>query len=132
MFLLDTNILSAFFEQDINVANQISKYPDDKIVTSVFCVSEIRYGIKKRAPGKKQVALEIFFAELFETAHIISFDSKEMEIFTTTKVKMESKGLSIEDFDLLIAATAIAHDCTLVTRNLKHFQNIENLITATW
>ena len=31
------------------------------------------------------------------------------------------------DFDLLIGATAIEHDLTLVTRNLSHFERIEGL-----
>jgi predicted nucleic acid-binding protein len=36
----------------------------------------------------------------------------------------------IPDMDLLIAATALEHDLTLVTRNLSHFSRIPELRLA--
>ncbi len=38
----------------------------------------------------------------------------------------------LEDFDLLIAATALAHDRTLVTNNLDHFNRIPELQLENW
>lgn len=38
----------------------------------------------------------------------------------------------ISDFDLLIGATAVANDMVLITRNVKHFQRIQNIKIENW
>ena len=45
---------------------------------------------------------------------------------------MFGKGIRIEDMDLLIAATAIYNDMTLVTNNTKHFEHIPDLKLENW
>ena len=110
----------------------ISKESDSNICTSVFCVSETWFGIEKLIESHKKDKLTIFFEQFFQEILILDYDYKAAIIFSKQKAELQKIGKSIEDFDLLIASTAIAHDCTLVTRNLKHFQNIDNLITATW
>ncbi|MBO6100454.1 MAG: VapC toxin family PIN domain ribonuclease, partial [Spirochaetaceae bacterium] len=55
-----------------------------------------------------------------------------MEVFAGVKAKMFNKGMKIEDMDLLIAATAIYNDLTLVTNHTKHFENIPDLKIENW
>ena len=55
-----------------------------------------------------------------------------MEVFADIKAKLFDKGLRIEDMDLLIAATAIYNELTLVTNNTKHFENIPGLNLENW
>ena len=55
-----------------------------------------------------------------------------MEVFADIKAKMFDKGIRIEDMDLLIAATAIYNELTLVTNNTKHFENVPNLKIENW
>lgn len=45
---------------------------------------------------------------------------------------LTSLGITVENFDLLIAATAIHYDLTLVTENTKHFNNVPNLKLENW
>jgi tRNA(fMet)-specific endonuclease VapC len=52
--------------------------------------------------------------------------------FGEIKAKLRREGKLIEDFDLLIATTALTHDLTLVTNNLEHFKRIENLQIECW
>ena len=55
-----------------------------------------------------------------------------MEVFADIKAKIFDKGIRIEDMDLLIAATAIYNELTLVTNNTKHFENVPNLKIENW
>ena len=55
-----------------------------------------------------------------------------LERYARLRVQLERKGEPIDDFDLLIAATALTEDLTLVTHNLKHFERIEKLRTEDW
>ena len=50
-----------------------------------------------------------------------------MEVFARIRADLRRQRRLIPDFDLAIAATAIAHDLTLVTRNRRHFDRVEGL-----
>ncbi|MDH3625181.1 MAG: hypothetical protein OES69_06520 [Myxococcales bacterium] len=54
------------------------------------------------------------------------------DCFGWVKAKLERAGRLIEDFDIAIAAHAIAWDATLVSANTKHFTGIEELRLETW
>ena len=58
--------------------------------------------------------------------------SDALERYARLRVQLERRGESIDDFDLLIAATALTAGYTLVTHNLKHFDRIEGLRTEDW
>ena len=55
-----------------------------------------------------------------------------MEIFGEIKSDLEKKDNRIEDMDILIAATALSYNLTLVTNNIKHFSNIDDLHIENW
>lgn len=48
------------------------------------------------------------------------------------KAKLRTEGKMLDDFDILIAATAIVNDCVLVTNNIKHFERIDGLTIENW
>jgi tRNA(fMet)-specific endonuclease VapC len=50
-----------------------------------------------------------------------------MDRFAQTRTLLRSQGMLIPDMDILIAATALAHNLTLLTRNVRHFQRIPGL-----
>lgn len=52
--------------------------------------------------------------------------------FAELKADLKLKGTPIDDFDLLIGATAITNNLTLVTDNTKHFSRIEKLKQENW
>ncbi len=58
---------------------------------------------------------------------VISPDIAAMRIYATIRGQLHATGMSIGDNDLLIAATALRHDLTLVTRNRRHFDRIPDL-----
>lgn len=48
------------------------------------------------------------------------------------RARLESIGKPLDDFDLLIGATAIAHGMTLVTNNTRHFQRLKGIKLEDW
>lgn len=57
---------------------------------------------------------------------------KLAEICGMLKADLEKKGTPLDDFDLTLAASAMAHNLILVTNNLKHFKMIDGLKLANW
>ena len=54
------------------------------------------------------------------------------EIFCEEKKRLKESGQSIEDFDLMIAATALANNLIVVTDNTSHFNRIQGLRLENW
>ena len=61
---------------------------------------------------------------------IIEVGESIMQLYAKLRSVLEKEGNRIDDFDLLIASTALAYDYTLVTYNTKHFQRISKLKLA--
>ena len=55
-----------------------------------------------------------------------------LEICADQKAVLRRNGRLIDDFDILIGSTALAHGLTLFTRNTWHFANIANLPLENW
>ena len=53
-----------------------------------------------------------------------------MEIFGQTRSERRRAGQLIPDLDLLIAATAVHHDLILMTRNVRHFARVPDLVLS--
>ena len=70
---------------------------------------------------------------VFKRNLTIYSDSRESaEIFGKIKANLKSRGIMIEDFDILIGSIAMANDCTLVTNNVSHFNRIDDLKIENW
>lgn len=58
---------------------------------------------------------------------LLPLDDAVMERFAFIRADLRRRGQLIPDLDLLIAATALHHDLTLLTRNVRHFDRIPEL-----
>lgn len=54
------------------------------------------------------------------------------EEYAIIKTRLRSSGILIDEFDLMIAATALSDDYILVTDNIKHFRRIPDLKLENW
>ncbi len=63
---------------------------------------------------------------------VIDVDKAVMETFSDLKVTLQKIGTVIDDMDLLIAATALTLNLTLVTNNEKYFRKIAGLKIENW
>jgi toxin FitB len=118
-FLLDTNVVSEIRKKvpDPGVSTWFASVPADKLFLSVLVVGEIRQGIERlirRDPGQ---------AEIYERWLSQLVDGYGDRIVPITVPIAEAWGrLNVPDavpaVDGLMAATALVHDWTLVTRNV--------------
>jgi tRNA(fMet)-specific endonuclease VapC len=89
---------------------------------------EILYWLLKNKSKSKMAS----FIEMNSEEGIGVLDKAIFDIAVTEKIKLHGQGFGIEDSDLLIAAYCLKHRLTLVTNNVKHFKNIENLKIVNW
>ena len=55
-----------------------------------------------------------------------------LPIFGDIRAELEEKGRRIDDFDILIGATAIKNNVVLVTDNIKHLERLPNIKIENW
>ena len=93
---------------------------------SLITLGELYYGSFKSEKGKKGIAIIRQDLNLLRI-ELLSLTEGMIEKFAKVKADLMLKAKRLEDFDLLIAATALNLGLTLVTRNVKHFERIKGL-----
>ena len=129
-YLLDTNICIHNLKGQYGIEQKIIDLGVDNCFVSVITLIELQYGVEKSVVHK-QVENQSALDNLIGGLKIIPLESC-VKKFAKIKVDLKTKGQMIDNFDLLIAATAIENDLTLVTRNVKHFSRIEGLTIENW
>jgi predicted nucleic acid-binding protein len=121
-FLLDTNIVSELIRPrpNVNVIGWLQRVPSTDLFLSVITVGEIRKGIElKRKTGAADAArLEAWLQalSLHYRSRLLVFDEPVADQWG--RLMAAHPSLPVEDGQL--AATALHHGLTLVTRNLRH------------
>jgi tRNA(fMet)-specific endonuclease VapC len=128
-YLIDTNIIIYSLKNDRNVQAKFVEHEKIPKYISIITYGELLYGAKKSEQVEKNCAKVYRIRHLFP---IIPVDLPIIEIFSGLKSKYRKSGITVDDFDLLIAATALTHNQILVSNNIKHFEKIEELRMENW
>jgi len=128
-YLIDTDIMVHSLRGNSKVTERIAQTANVPKAISIVTYGELLYGAKRSAQKEKNTAVVYRLAEILP---IHGVSRATMETFTELKIALEKKGQRIEDFDLLIAATAVSRNYTLVTGNAKHFRRIPGLQLENW
>jgi tRNA(fMet)-specific endonuclease VapC len=131
-YLLGTNICVHFLRGEHRLNEKLAVIGLARCFVSEITIAELLFGVANSAPAwqarqRQQVAE---FRELFaEQALPVA---PALEIFADQKAALRRSGRPIDDFDILIGSTAVAHGLTLVTRNTRHFAGLANLPLENW
>ena len=131
-YLLDTNIISNVAKPTPSetLVAWMTEQADESLFISALTVAEIRRGVLQQTPGRRRDALEAWFAgpdgpaTLF-AGRILPFDEAAGLVWARLMALGEATGRPRSALDTIIAATAIANDCVVVTDNERHFADIE-------
>jgi tRNA(fMet)-specific endonuclease VapC len=100
---------------------------ESKPLLSVVSYAEIREGVfKHHDPRPREAQLD----ELMSVMVLCDFDRAIADVAASVRHDLRSRGRNVRRraLDLLIAATAIAHNAKLVTRNIEDYQDITNIV----
>lgn len=111
------------------VASVAGEDSAETLAISVVTLAELRYGAEySDRPAENHEAIGGFLQGLT----IVTVSPAVANLFGEIKAHLRGKGSLIEDLDILIAATARAHDLTLVTNNEGHFARVVDLSFENW
>ena len=132
IFLLDTNAFSDLMRKHAKLEARLTALSStDKIVICPIVRGEIRYGIEQLTQSKRRQDLENQSAPLFATIPCEPIPETAGDHYANIKLTRQRKGLTLDENDLWIAATAIALSAELVTRD-GDFHEIAGLSVSDW
>lgn len=131
-FLLDTNILSETLRPRPNLAlhKRLSSTLGDRLFTSSICLVELRvWACRGPDPGARWERVK---NSILPNIKVLDFQPADAECAGDILCDLETSGRPSPHLDAFIAATAIRHGMTLVTRNVRHFQHVRGLQVDNW
>lgn len=128
--VLDTDILSELLKQHPLVLQRVRAYlaEHEQLAFSIITRYELLRGLKAKHARTQEAA----FTLLCQASLILPLTDQVVDRAATLYGHLHRQGALLPDADLLIAATALEAQRTLVTNNLAHFQRIPNLVIETW
>lgn len=129
-YLLDTDtvsyaIRSAFPPLDAKLAATSA----DDLAISVVTRAELLFGLEKR--GNPRVLTRVVHAFL-DRITILAWDYAAADAFAVARAKLEKQGTPIGFADTMIASHALSLKATLVSNNVKHYQQVKGLVVENW
>lgn len=132
IFLLDTNAFSDVMRKHSKLdARMSSLAPADRVVICPVVRGEIRYGIEQLAQSRRRQDLENQAAPLFAVIPCEPIPETAGDYYARIKLTRQHKGLTLDENDLWIAATALVLGAILISRD-GDFQQIEGLTVTDW
>ena len=129
MFVMDTNSLIYFFKGMGSVASVLLSIPPQEVAIPTIVLFELEVGIAKSTASQKRRQQ---LSELTSVTKVLPFGIEEATVAADIRVKLEQRGNPIGPYDILIAATAISNNGTLVTHNVREFERVEGLQLVDW
>ncbi len=129
MYLLDTDTIIYSLKGDKAVNKNLLLHIEDPMKISIITLMELYYGAHKSERVTGNLAKVKRLENEFE---VIPAGGESADIFGMLKAILEKSGSRLDDFDLIIASCAMAHNLTLVTNNTQHFTRIDGLKLTNW
>ena len=123
-YLIDTDWVVDYLRGRAAAMRLLASFANDELFISPITHGEIYDGIEQSAdPIAAQSGYQRFLIDI----SIVPVDEEIVRRFFRVRRQLRQAGTPLEDLDLMIAATALHHDLTLVTRNRRHYDRIQGL-----
>jgi len=129
MYALDTNTVLDYFRGKGNVAARFLATPPSEVTLPAVAAYEVWVGVLGSQQAKHRQAE---YEQFLSVVQILPFDAVAGRRAADLRVTLSRKGEAIGPMDTLIAATALAHGATLVTRNVREFARVPGLTVINW
>ena len=129
MYLLDTDTLIYSLKGESAVLDNFKKHAAEPKAVSVITYGELVFGAQGSQRITENLAKVYRLKEIFP---LIDVTPAIMDIFGALKADLRKNGTPVDDFDLLIGATALTIGYCVVTNNERHYAKISGLEVVNW
>lgn len=101
-----------------NLNNKLQSYSPQQVFISEISLAELKFGVANSIKKTKNATALSAFLQGVNILPIY----EALDVYAEEKTRLRKSGLAIDEFDLLIGASAIAHNMILVTNNVRHLK----------
>ena len=132
MYLLDTNIISEVLRRrpDPKVLARLREVEPEEIHASVITLFELRFGSMLRDDATN--FWQKIETDILPLVRWLDVDRSVAHKAGDIAANLQRLGTPIGVNDCLIGGTALVHNLVLVSRNVRHFEKITNLLREVW
>lgn len=127
-YIIDTNTWIEYFKHRNGVPERMNKESLDNLCVSEVTIAELLYG----AVNSKNVDRHLLEVRELQRDITVLPISDALDDYADIRHSLTSKGIIVEDFDMLIGATARHYGLIVVTDNLKHFTPMPGVEVENW
>ena len=114
-YMLDTNVVSHIMQgRDAALLARLTKVPVGQAVMSSVTLAELEYGLHRKG---QPVRLRNALTQVLLRVDVLPWNEEVATCYGEFCATLEAQGINLSDFDMMIAAHAIALDVTLVSRD---------------
>ena len=114
-FLLDTNVVSHIMQgRDTDLLARLTQQPVGQVVISSITLAELEYGLHRKG---QPVRLRNALTQVLLRMDVLPWDELVAIRYGELCSTLEAQGINLSDFDMMIAAHAVAVNATLVSRD---------------
>ena len=130
MYMLDSDTcINCMRGKNLEVFNRIISLTPANFKIPAIVLAELWFGVAHSSSKEANASiLEVFLHDF----SIAPFDERCAKTYSKIREHLSKKGMLIGPNDMLIAATAIANDATLVSCNIREFSRVPNLSIESW
>lgn len=130
--LIDSSIFIALERRGEAPVSLLDRFGDQPAAISAVTASELLHGVHRAEGAVRRGRRESFVEAVFQALPVLPFTLDVARVHSRLWVDLLARGAMIGERDLIIAATALAHDLTLVSSDRRHFGSIADLSVALW
>lgn len=128
--VIDSSVLIAAERGQLDLGRALEDHRSETFSVSAITASELLHGVHRRS--RQRATTEAFVERLLRHLPVLPFDLVSARVHARLWADLLARGQMVGAHDLLIAATALARDQAVVTRDERSFPRIPGLRVERW
>ena len=130
--LIDASVLIAAERGALDLDQVLAVHGNEEVAVSAITATELLHGVHRAPVGRRRTQREAFVERLLETLPVLPFDLVTARMHARVWAELAAQGTAVGERALMIAATAMAWDYAVATRDERSFPKIPGLIVVRW
>jgi tRNA(fMet)-specific endonuclease VapC len=127
--LIDSSVFIAGERAGIDLSELLASLGGEPLALSAVTASELLHGFYRTRTIAQRERRNAYVEAILEQMEVLAFDLTVARVHSAVSAELERTGRQVGAHDLMIAATAMAHDYRVATRDLRSFPKIPGLET---
>ncbi|MDX2285775.1 MAG: type II toxin-antitoxin system VapC family toxin [Bacteroidia bacterium] len=127
-YLLDTDICIYYLKRQHGIAERVQSARIENCFISEITLAELKFGAANSLQIEQNIQIVASFQNIIQILPIFG----SLDFYASEKARLRKQGTPVDEFDLLIGATAVTNGLVMATNNTAHFSRITGIVLADW